>query len=433
MRRVVITGLGCVAPYGRGLEKFENALRAMTLGYHEQEILNGYKLKNKVAAIPTLSESEIVGFTDTYRLVKLRSSAILYGLMAGVDAWENAGLPIGAHTESDPLWRAGTIFGTSCAGVDAFCYNVDLARQKKSRKMGGRIAQQAMNSGISAYLGGILGLGNQVTTNSSEGNTGLEAILQSYYRIAFGKADIMLAGSTESSMTNIFSAYDLMKTQYGAPATLRKNPELYYSPLSNENNGFIVGAGSGALVLESLDSALARRATIYGEIVGAHLNSGGQRQGGNVMDINVDQLTNCISETIQMGALNGVNIDFVNGCLQSDYCDHKELEALSNAFEKNQTTVSYLESTKSLIGHCLSASGGLEMVASLLQLKNGFIHGTHRPLSIAPKDQDLLTQLICQMSDSSISAIPISNFLKVSFGVGDVNACIAVKKYIYES
>ena len=142
-------------------------------------------------------------------LRNFNASGILYGVIAGMEAWKNAGLTI--KMEDIPDWDSGTIFGTGTSGIDKFRESIYKIDDLQTRRLGSTAVAQTMNSGISAYLGGKLGLGNQVSTNSSACTTGAESILMGFERIQSGLAKRMLVGSTSDSGPYIWGGFDPMK------------------------------------------------------------------------------------------------------------------------------------------------------------------------------------------------------------------------------
>ncbi|MDR0791704.1 MAG: hypothetical protein LBE82_00230 [Chitinophagaceae bacterium] len=424
--RVVITGIGVVSPIGNNIAAYETALREGKTNMKKFDLFEQLGLDCVYGAIPEISDGEKEDFTNKWNIVKLRSPAILYGCMAGIEAWQDAGLLFSHRHEDDPDWNTGCMFGTSCAGVDAFIYNANLAGKGKVKSIGGRAAQQAMNSGISAYLGGILGLGNQVSTNSNEGITGIESVILAYYRIAYGHAQRMLAGSTESSSEYIFDAYDSGIGDDGNYAT-NQSAEGFLSPMSNNPNGFIVGAGSGALVLESLESALARNAKIYAEITGCSFKSSMKRNESAWMTIDVPSFTGCIQDAISMANIHANDIDYISGCLQSNYCDPVEIQCLTEALGRAGDAFPFINATKSLIGHCLSASGSMELVATLLQMRGKFIHPSKNSRPLHPSIENLIGKN--SAPDNTVSNQNIDIALKVGYSIGNVYSCIVLKQW----
>jgi 3-oxoacyl-[acyl-carrier-protein] synthase-1 len=272
---VVITGLGVTAPNGVGIPLFTAAIKNGDSGIKHHTELEELLFSCQVAGKPNIAPELISDYFTALELKNFNSSGILYGVMAGMEAWKDAGLPI-AQNEA-PDWNSGTIFGTGTSGIEKFREAIYKIDQLQTRKLGSTVVSQTMVSGISAYLGGKLGLGNQVTTNSSACSTGTESILQAYERIKNGQALRMLAGSTSDSGPYIWAGFDAMKV-----CTFKHNhePEKASRPMSASASGFVPGSGAGAMVLESLASAKERGAYIYAEVLGGHVNSGGQRGGG---------------------------------------------------------------------------------------------------------------------------------------------------------
>ena len=163
-RRVVITGLGVAAPNGTGIPAFTDALRKGISGIRFDQQLADLNFSCRISGRPQISEETINTYFSELELRNFNSTGILYGVIAGMDAWEDADLPI--NLSEVPDWDSGTIFGTGTAGVDKFRESIYKIDNLDIRKLGSTAVAQTMNSGISAYLGGKLGLGNQVTTNS---------------------------------------------------------------------------------------------------------------------------------------------------------------------------------------------------------------------------------------------------------------------------
>src|SRR6056297_507537 len=174
-KRVVVTGMGVAAPNAVGLANFENAIRVGKSGIRFEKELETLKFSCQIAGKPQITEEKIGEYFTPLQLRGLNSSGIVYGVIAGTDAWQDAGLKIEENEQPD--WDSGIIFGTGILGVDKFREAIHLIDAGKTRRLGSTSVMQTMASGISAYLGGILGCGNRVTTNPSASTTGTEALL----------------------------------------------------------------------------------------------------------------------------------------------------------------------------------------------------------------------------------------------------------------
>lgn len=422
--RVVVTGLGVCAPNATNIPAFKHAIKNGISGITHQPELEALNFSCQVAGKPKLNEQEIAQYFTALELKNLKSSGITYGVMAGLDAWKDAGLPISDAQEPD--WDSGTIFGTGTSGIEKFRWAINKIDEMEIRKLGSSVVVQTMASGVSAFIAGKLGLGNQVTTNSSACATGVESILLAYDRIKSGRAVRMLAGSTSDSGPYIWGGFDAMKV-----CTFKHNSDAERAsrPMSATASGFVPGSGAGALVLETLESALARKAPIYAEILGGDSNSGGQRGLGTMTAPNPDAVQRCIKQAIKNAGISAEDIEVVNGHLTATSKDALEIENWKAALGASRENFPYINTLKGMVGHCISAAGSIECVASVLQISEGFIFPNINCEDLNPEIRDLV----------DTDKIPLKllnktfNYMaKASFGFGDVNACIILKKYTNE-
>lgn len=420
-RRVVITGLGVVAPNGVGISDFTKAIKNGDSGIQFHKELDDLNFSCCIGGVPTITEEIKSKYFTQLQLRNFNSSGILYGCIAGIEAWEDAGFSNDADSDLD--FDSGTVFGTGTSGVDKFREAIYKLDAKEVKRLGSTVVVQTMASGISAYLGGMLGLGNQVTTNSSACSTGTEAILMGFDRINSGKSKRMLVGSCSDHGPYLWGGFDAMRVM-----TYKHNnsPEKGSRPMSASASGFVPGSGAGALVLESLESALERGADIYAEVLGGAINSGGQRNGGTMTAPNSKAVQRCIKDAILHAGVTSNEIDAINGHLTATIKDTVEIENWAIALDRKGTDFPYINSLKSMVGHCLAAAGSIESVATILQLKEGFIfpnincQDVHPEISNIIEEEKIPKQLI--VKDLKIVA-------KASFGFGDVNACVIFKKY----
>ena len=419
--RVVITGLGVAAPNGVGIPQFTAAIKNGVSGIKHWPQLAEMGFSCQIAGKPELSPEIISSYFTSLELKNFNSTGILYGVIAGMEAWKNAGLPL--ETNDTPDWDSGTIFGTGTSGIDKFREAIYKIDQQQQRKLGSNVIPQTMASGISAYLGGKLGLGNQVTTNSSACSTGTESILLAYERIKSGQALRMLAGSTSDSGPYIWAGFDAMKV-----CTFKHNeqPEQGSRPMSSSASGFVPGSGAGALLLESLESALHRGAYIYAEILGGHVNSGGQRGNGSMTAPNNFAVQKCMKEALKNADIKADELDAINGHLTATIMDCTEIKNWADALDRKGNKFPYINTLKGMVGHCLSAAGSIESVAAVLQIDQGFLFPNINCEDLHPG----ITALIAPKK-IPVKCIPyaINLLVKASFGFGDVNACLIFKKY----
>ncbi len=420
-KRVVITGLGVLAPNGVGLHLFTHAIKNGISGIKHDAELERLQFSCQIAGKPNISTELSLNYFSELELRNFNSSGILYGVIAGIDAWKDAGLSM--EIKEEPDWDSGTLFGTGTSGIDKFRESIYKIDDFQTRRLGSTAVAQTMNSGVSAYLGGKLGLGNQVSTNSSACTTGTESILMAFERIKSGQAKRVLAGSTSDSGPYIWGGFDAMKV-----CTFKHNdsPEKGSRPLSETASGFVPGSGAGALVLEDLETALARGARIYAEVLGGNINSGGQRGQGTMTAPNSTAVQKCITKALENSGIHANQIDAINGHLTATSKDSLEISNWSQALNRKGIDFPYINSLKSMVGHCLSAAGSIESVASILQLYHGFIFPNINCEDLHPEISSLIdpSRIPQQLIEKELTIIA-----KASFGFGDVNGCVIFKKY----
>jgi 3-oxoacyl-(acyl-carrier-protein) synthase len=299
---------------------------------------------------------------------------------------------------------------------------VPMVNEGRVRRMGSRIVEQVMNSGTSARIAGLLALGNQVTSNSSACSTGNEAIIDAMWRIRMGLAKRMLAGGSEGASPYIWSGFDAMRV---ICRKFNDQPERASRPMSASAGGFVPGAGGAVLVLEELETARQRGARIYAEVAGGAVNCGGQRMGGSMTAPNPAGVRRCIEDAIADAGIAPRDIQAINGHLTATYADPMEVKNWSETLGRPPADFPFINSTKSMIGHCLGAAGALESVAVVLQLLRGFIHPSVNSEDVHPDIAafaDKIPQQAIDMPDLRVIA-------KAGFGFGDVNSCLIFKKW----
>ncbi len=419
--RVVITGMGVVAPNGVGLNEFTNAIKNGASGITHHQNLKDLEFSCCIGGIPEVSEEKKLDYFTPLQLRGFNSSGILYGCIAGIDAWKDAGFSFDSESEID--YNSGTIFGTGTSGVEKFREAIYKLDNKEVKRLGSTVVVQTMASGVSAFLGGMLGLGNQVTSNSSACTTGTEAIILGFDRVQSGKAKRMLVGSCSDNGPYIWGGFDAMRVM-----TYKHNdtPEQGSRPMSVSASGFVPGSGAGALVLESLESALERKATIYAEVLGGALNSGGQRRGGTMTAPNAEAVVRCIKEAIKNSDISANAIDTINGHLTATSKDGLEIKNWTQALNRKGGDFPYINSLKGMVGHCLAAAGSIESVATVLQLKEQFIFPNINCEDVLPEISSLISE---EKIPKKLLKTRVNIAAKASFGFGDVNGCVIFKTY----
>ena len=419
-RRVVVTGLGVVAPNGVGVPAFLEALKMGKSGIRYMPEYHELNFNCQVCGMPEFELGDLKNYLTDVALHGLRGKHIGYAIKAAADAWLDAGNTL---QKEDIFWDTGCVFGNSVPDSDSMKRVITFVDAKQSRKLGSRMVEQLMNSGATAYVSGLLGLGNRVITNSAACATGSQAVLMGFEYIKSGIAKRMVVGSNDYIDPYIFATFDSMRV---LARKFNHAPEQASRPMSATAGGFVPGSGAAALVLEDLEFALARNATIYAEILGGHTNSGGQRGGGSMTAPNPRGVISCIQNALKHAGVKGEEVDLINGHLTATVADKLEIENWAIALGRNGDDFPIINSTKSMIGHCLSAAGAIETVGMVLQVMHNFAHPN---INL----EDPLPEIVKMVGPNSLPTKCVDKEIniaaKANFGFGDVNTCLIFSKY----
>jgi 3-oxoacyl-(acyl-carrier-protein) synthase len=419
-RRVVVTGLGVVSPNGVGVPAFLSAIRHGTSGIRYNPVYKDLHFNCQVAGTPEFDWERLKGYVSEITFHGLQGHALGYGIMAALDAWTDAGNEIGGK---ETMWDTGCVFGSSvseCEVVKKIYNKVDAGEAKK---LGSRVIEQMMNSSITAYISGRLGLGNRIVATSAACATGTQAILMGYEYIRHGTARRMVVGSSEHVDPYIFGSFDSMRI---LSRKFNATPEKASRPMSETAGGFVPGSGAGALVLEDLDFALSRGARIYAELLGGACNSGGQRNGGSMTAPASPGVIRCITDAVTNAGIDPRTIDLISGHLTATVADAMEIQNWCLALGRNGCNFPPVNSLKSMIGHSLSAAGSIESVAAILQIVHQFIHPN---INLEDPNPEILRQIDPGCLPVKAVEKELRTVAKANFGFGDVNACLIFSKY----
>jgi 3-oxoacyl-(acyl-carrier-protein) synthase len=422
VERVVVTGLGVIAPNGNGTAAFARALREGKSGIRFLPHLRDLGLLCQVGGIPEgIDDLRPRYLTDEE--ARDASSNVALASIAAIDAWNDAGLERPPPGSREVDWDSGVIVGTGCGSVDVIGEKiVPFANVGKVSSLSGTALEQGMISGNSASVAGLLALGNKVSTNSSACSTGNEAVVEAFLHIREGRAKRMLAGGSEGHSKYSWAGADAMKV---LSRMFNDAPEKASRPLSATAGGFVPASGAGIMLLESLATARARGVHIYAEVLAGDVNCGGHRMGGSMSAPNPEGVRRCIRAAVAMAGIRPEEIDAINGHLTATFADPQEIENWSVALGIPPSRMPLIHATKSLVGHALGAAGGIECVASVLELDQGFVHGSLNCEDLHPA----LTAYADRIPHTTVLVPGMKVMAKASFGFGDVNACIVFRKF----
>ena len=423
-RRVVITGMGIIAPNAVGLSEFEDALRNAKSGLRKIPEMEELNFSCQVGGVPSHArvEAKTKEYFSDEDLLGMNRGMVYTGI-AAIEAYQDAGLKNPPYDLEEVNWDTGAIIGTGLGSIDVISETIiPQVDAGKIKRMGSSIIEKTMCSAISAKMAGLFALGNNVSTNSSACTTGTEAIIYASQRIQWGLADRMFAGSSELYSPYLWAGFDSMRV---LNRKHNENPHQASRPMSQSASGFIPASGSGVLFLESLDSAQKRNARIYAEVIGSGLNCGGQRMSGSMTAPNPTGVQRNIRTALEMAEIQGEQIDYINGHLTSTFADPMEVNNWREALAVPPNKLPFINSTKSLIGHGLGAAGSMEAIATILQLHKGFLHKSLNCEDLHERIQPYAASILTQGKEK----IDLKIAMKASFGFGDVNGSLIFKKW----
>ena len=422
--RVVVTGLGTLAPNGVGTADFLAGIKSGRSGIKFIKELKDLNFGCQIGGFPDLSVHPFTGILKNYG-IPISTSALTFACLAAMEAWDDAGLNIPSPGNELVNYDAGIIISTGIGNSEIMAEKISpLLAAKLPKRLGGRTMEQVMISSPSAFLSGVFALGNQCLTISNACAGGIDAVIEGFERIKSGKAEKMLVGGTEGFSPYLFAPMDATRIP---TRNYNDNPQAGCRPMSKTASGFVFGSGAGVLFLENLDSALQRGARIYCEITGGSTNSGGHRHGGSMTAYNPQGVVKCLVDAIEDAGITPDKIDAVSGHLTATKADPSEIALWKSVIKPYRNDFPYINALKGMTGHCFGASGALETIACALQIHNNFIHPSINCEDLHPDiEKEIGFQAIPFVC---IDNFEVNYFANASFGFGDVNACVIMNKF----
>ncbi|MBR9870443.1 MAG: beta-ketoacyl-ACP synthase I [Gammaproteobacteria bacterium] len=402
MRRVVITGMGIVSSLGTNQKEVAESLRESRSGIAISEEARDNGLRSHVSGKIDLNLSELID----RKIWRFMCPAAGYSYLATKEAIEQAGL-------TDEQIRAnttGAVFGTGGASTVELLDSIDTHRNKGIRRVGPYRVPRTMGSAINASITtafGITGINYGITSACA---TSAHCIGHAADQIALGRQDVMLAGGGEDihwTLSLMFDAMGALSTKYN------DTPELASRTYDADRDGFVISGGGGTLVLEALEHAEARGATILGELVGF----GATSDGADMVAPSGEGAIRCMQQA--MANVDG-EIKYINTHGTSTPAgDITELQALRKTFGDK---IPPLSSTKPLCGHALGAAGVHEAIYSLIMQREGFIAPSANIQNLDEGAEGF--PIVRERMDNQNLDLVMSN----SFGFGGTNATLIFKK-----
>lgn len=413
-KRIVVTGMGIVSCFGTDVDEFYRQLLAGKSGIVPIE---GFPC----ADYPTRFAGVVQNFDPGDYMEKKQArrvdAFIRYIMVAGKKALESGKLDKEALEKLDKT-RAGIVIGSGMGGMSCFYDGVETILNKSYRRLTPFFIPYIITNMGGALLAidiGFMGPNFSISTACATSNYCIHAAAE---QIQQGKADLMLCGGAEAPITTIglagFVAIKALSTRNDEPAKASR-------PWDTQRDGFVMGEGAGVLVLETLEHALERGAPIYAEYLGGSVNC----DAHHMTDPRQDGLgiALCMEEALRDSGVSKEQVNYINAhatsTIAGDLC---EIEAIRKVFGSHAKNMK-INSTKSMIGHCLGAAGGLEAVATIQAIRSNRIHPTINLDQVEPAASDL--DLVPHVAKPLKVEVAFSN----SFGFGGHNSTLVFAPY----
>ena len=405
--RVVITGTGVISPIGNSTNQFWNSLINGKNGVDLISLFDTEEFNVKIAAEVKIKLDDYFTTKELNKIDRFTAFAII----AADEAIKNSNI----SKENSNKDRIGVIIGSGIGGINTF-----EKQHKRLLRSPKKVSPYFIPTMISDIASGHISIKHDFTGINycvvSACATGSHAIGDAYKMIKYGDADAIIAGGSESGISPIsIAGFSNMKA-------LTKNSDINSAcrPFDLNRDGFVMGEGAGIIVLESLQNATNRNATIYGELVGYgasadayHLTQPDPDGRGAIASMNI---------ALNEAQINPSSIDYINAHgTSTKFNDKIESNAIKSLFKKHAYNVS-ISSTKSMTGHLLGAAGGVEAIACIHAIKNSII-----PPTINYKSPDPLCDLNYTPNKSANKSINYA--LTNTFGFGGHNASLIFKKF----
>lgn len=413
LKRVVVTGIGALTPLGNNLNDFWNGLTSGVSGANLITQFDASKFKTRFAC--ELKNFDPLNYLDKKEARKL-DRFTQTALAASDEAVKDAGIP-GANLNPD---RIGVVFASGIGGLITFQEEVvNFAKGDGTPRFNPFFIPKMILDIAAGHISMRHCFRGPNFSVVSACASSTNAIMEAFNLIRLGKADIILAGGSESVISEAgVGGFNAMK------ALSERNDDYKTAsrPYDNERDGFVMGEGAGALILESLDHALKRGARIYAEVAGAGATA-------DAYHITAPHPEGLGAKNVMLAALDDAgmrpeDMDYINTHgTATPLGDVAEVKAIMDVFGENAFKLN-ISSTKSMTGHCLGAAGVVEAIACIMAVKDDVVPPTINHFNDDPNLDSRLNFTFEKAQKRTVNAA-LSN----TFGFGGHNACVIVKKY----
>lgn len=412
LRRVVVTGLGALTPIGNTVEEYWNGLINGVSGAAPITYFDASKFKTQFAC--ELKNFNVEDFIDRKEARKM-DRFTQYAVVSATEAMEDANFDL----DKIDVDRAGVIWGSGIGGLETFQIEMlNYAAGDGTPKFNPFFIPKMIGDIACGHISIKYGFRGPNFGTVSACASSTNAIIDAFNYIRLGHADVMVTGGSEAAVTIAgmggFNALHALSTRNDDPKTASR-------PMDKDRDGFVLGEGAGALILEEYEHAIARGAKIYCEIGGggmsadAHHITAPHPEGLGAKNV----MLNCLRDAgLKPTDVDGVNMHGTSTPLG----DIAESKAIEQVFGEHAYTMN-LNSTKSMTGHLLGAAGAIETIASILSIKHGIVPPT---INHFTDDENIDSKL--NFTFNTAQKREMNVVMSNTFGFGGHNACVLVKK-----
>ena len=409
-KRVVITGVGAVSPIGIGKDEFWTNLVNGKSGVGKITRFDPTEYSTQIAGeVKDFDPTQFIDKKEAKRMDRTTQFAVAAAKMAIADAK--------LDVEKENRERIGVFIGSGIGGMETLHSQYETLFQKGPNRISPFFIPMMIGNMPAGQVSITFNLQGPTSCVVTACATGTNSVGDAFKVIQRGDADVMLAGGTEACISPApVAGFCAMK----ALSTNNENPEKASRPFDKGRDGFVMGEGAGVVILESLDHAIARGATIYAEVAGYGSNSDAYHITAPAPE--GVMAAKCMGLAVKDAGLDVTEIDYINAHgTSTPLNDKNETLAIKSLFGDHAKNLA-ISSIKSMTGHLLGAAGGVEAIASLLALQHQFIPPT---INVTEKDPEIDLNLVINDSIETKLTYAMSN----SLGFGGHNAVILMKRW----
>lgn len=406
LKRVVITGIGVISPFGNGVPALMQGIEEGRSAVRFMDGWDQYNGLQSLVAAPVEMQGEM-------RIPRLKRRSMgrmsIFAAQAADEALADAGITLA----DEDLWRVGCVIGSTMGSAKSINDVFEtMLPDKDLSKLNSTMFFQCMSHTATVNVAQYLGLNGTIMAASAACASALHAIGVGYDLIRLGRQDILLCGGAEELHPTVTGSFDIL---FATSTKYNDNPQKTPRPFDRDRDGLVCGEGSGILILEEYERAVKRNAPIYAEITGFSTTANGL----HVSQSNRESMVTCINQALADAGVTAAEIDYINAhataTLQGD---QEEAEAIREIFGA-AVPVSCL---KGYIGHTLGAAGAIELAATLKMMETGTLYPTHNLENVSEDCQGIQHIMLQPLRK------PVNTVLKNGFAFGGINAALVCKK-----